>query len=230
MIKLETLVPKVYNNQSRDFQLLSSLYDLVLNSIKTNADLIYNCPLSDNSDQRLIDLMTLTLGFNSKHNYNIVQLTALCNAFAYIIRHKGSIEGIITACNTLVSSEGISKTIEYDISPDNTDLTLYVPQEISDVNLLKDLLVYILPAGMSCNIIKETRETRNAIAEVGFTQSVEPYSNENINSPENSWLFVPTTKDISDAFDTNNQGLLKDIPGIIGNTTIYKAPDQSENT
>lgn len=225
MIKLQNLVPKVYNNQSRDFQLLSRLYDLVLNSVKTNADLIYNYPISENSDQKLIDLMALTLGFKSKHNYNLIQLTALCSAFSYIIKHKGSIESIISACNTLISAEGISNTVEYELTNNNTDLTLYIPQEVSDINLLKDLLVYILPAGMSCNFVKETRIIKQADADLGFVSNVECYTNTN-EPAENSWLFVPNADDIQQRFEESEHGYLQDIQGILGNTVVYKPKDK----
>ena len=40
MIKLQDMTPDVYYNQSRDFQFIGRLYDIVLNSVKTNADLI----------------------------------------------------------------------------------------------------------------------------------------------------------------------------------------------
>lgn len=220
MIKLQELTPKVYNNQSRDFQLLSRLYDLVLNSVKANADLIYNYPINDNTNQSLIDLMSLTLGFSSKHNYNLTQLTALCNSFTYIIKYKGSIEGIITACNALVSSEGISNVIEYELNDNNTVLTLYIPQEVSDTNLLKDLLVYILPVGMSCNIVKEVKLSKPANSDLGFVSEdvkASTYRDENIG--QKSKLFVPTDKDIEEVFENNK---LNNTAGIIGTTTIVK--------
>ena len=62
MIKIQESVPSIYYNSSRDFQLLGHLFDLVLNSTKTEADLLFNLPLSTNSDDQLLDLMTFTLG------------------------------------------------------------------------------------------------------------------------------------------------------------------------
>ena len=61
MIKLQDYTPEVYYRESRDFQFIGRLYDLVLNYVKTNADLIYSLPLSDNSDNQFIDLMAMTL-------------------------------------------------------------------------------------------------------------------------------------------------------------------------
>ena len=44
MIKLRNLTPDVYYNESRDFQFIGRLFDVVLNSVKTEADLLYNVP------------------------------------------------------------------------------------------------------------------------------------------------------------------------------------------
>ena len=70
MIKLQNLTPVVYYDQSRDFQFIGRLYDLVLNYIKTNAANLYNLPSGKNMDEQLLNLLALTLGFKPKKNYN----------------------------------------------------------------------------------------------------------------------------------------------------------------
>ena len=45
MIKLQNYTPEIYYKESRDFQFIGRLYDLVLNSIKTEVDLLYYLPL-----------------------------------------------------------------------------------------------------------------------------------------------------------------------------------------
>ena len=44
-------------------------------------------------NNKLIDLLTMTLGFRSKHNYSTKQLVALCSIFPTILKNKGNIEG-----------------------------------------------------------------------------------------------------------------------------------------
>lgn len=161
-IKLQDLTPEVYYKQSRDFQFIGRLFDAVLNSVKTNSETLYNLPLNDNTDERLIDLMTTTLGFKSRHNYNVKQLTSLCSAFCYVIKNKGNITSILTAINALLNAEGISEEASYELRENNTVLALFIPQTLTDTNLLKDLLNYILPAGMSCSIVKEFKVIENA--------------------------------------------------------------------
>ena len=157
MIKLQDLTPNIYYQQSRDFQFIGRLYDIVLNMAKTNASLIYNVPLNDNTDSRLIDLMALTLGFRSKHNYSIKQLTALCSAFSTIIKNKGNLQAIELAGNTLVNAEGITDEFKCEFDEDNYLLQVFIPEKFSDTSLLRDLLNYILPAGIQVRLITEAK-------------------------------------------------------------------------
>lgn len=161
MIKLEELTPKVYYKQSRDFQFIGRLYDLVLNSIQTNTELTNYLPLDRNTDQQLLNLAAFTLGFKLKHNYNIAQLTALCNVFSYALKNKGNIKSIVSVCDAVLNAEGIRSSTTYALN--GTNIILYLPSTLTDITLLRDLLDYILPAGMSCTFVKETVASINAI-------------------------------------------------------------------
>lgn len=155
MIRLQDLTPDVYYRKSRDFQFIGRLYDVVLNSVKTNADLINILPVSSlQQDQKLTELLLLTLGFQSKHKYNLVQEKALCSAFAYLLRNKGTKEAIETACAMLLAAEGISDRFEVMVNTATCSIEIKIPDSLSDVNLLKDLLTYLLPAGMTCDIYR----------------------------------------------------------------------------
>lgn len=168
MIKLQNYTPEVYYRESRDFQFIGRLYDVVLNYIKTNTDLIYNLPMSDNSDSTLVDLVAMTLGFKSRHNYNVNQLVAICSIFPTILKYKGSIKAIELIGNALVKSEGITKDkFSCVINKDNpTELILAVPNSLSDKALLRDLLNYVLPAGMTYKVISELFQSNTATISV----------------------------------------------------------------
>lgn len=159
MLRMRQMVPNVYYDHSRDFQLIGRLYELVANMVKTNADMLYNLPVSDDMNERLLDLAASTLGFKSLHHYNVNQLRALCSAFTEILRSKGAITSIEKACNTLVAAEGIAEEIGVEVDNDTRQVFIYVPPTLSDINLLKDVLIYILPAGMSYTIIRTHKNT-----------------------------------------------------------------------
>jgi hypothetical protein len=158
MIRLQDLTPSVYYDKSRDFQFIGRLYDIVLNHIKTNADLLYDLPSGKNKDKRLLNLLALTLGFQTKHNYNSKQLEAICSVLPLIMKNKGSLMAMIIATNALLHAEGLTQALDYHIEPGKS-ITLYLPADLSDLTLLSDLMDYILPAGIYCEFVKELRST-----------------------------------------------------------------------
>lgn len=204
MIKLQNLTPEIYYKESRDFQLLGRLFDLVLNAVKTDTDLLYNLPLSTNSDEKLLELLALTLGFKPKHQYNARNLKAVCSVFSEILRNKGSIKAIKIACEALFNSMDISQQLDYDFTKgkDNTELNLYIAQDFGDITLLNDLLSYILPAGMSCNIIREFHILTDSNTNIGISDLV---TKSKINTAETSKVVKDFTS-VSDANISNKVG------------------------
>lgn len=204
MIKLQNLTPEVYYKESRDFQLLGRLFDLVLNAVKTDTDLLYNLPLSTNSDEKLLELLALTLGFKPKHQYNARNLKAVCSVFSEILRNKGSIKAIKIACEALFNSMDISQQLDYDFTKgkDNTELNLYIAQDFGDITLLNDLLSYILPAGMSCNIIREFHILTDSNTNIGISDVL---TKSKINTAETSKVVKDFTG-VSDATISNKTG------------------------
>lgn len=163
MIQTKHLTPTIYTKMSRDFQLLGSLYDVILNNVKTNADLIYNLPLGVSNTLDTMDLLAMTLGFVPKHKYNSKQLQAVCSALPTIIKNKGSLQSIILLVNTILHAEGIEDSLEcsMDVKNDEDDrnqhdeykIIIGIPDKLQDLNLIYDLLDYLLPAGISYEII-----------------------------------------------------------------------------
>ena len=168
MIKTQKLTPEVYYNHSRDFQLLGRLFDVVLNDVKTSQDTIYDIPSASSINSEELELLAYTLGFKSKHNYPINQLRAICGSLSEILKWKGSDKSIMYALNALISSQGISEevTIEKD-AEDINNLRIFIPKSLKDINLFKDLLDYILPAGITCEIINHSAIELGASTNVG---------------------------------------------------------------
>ena len=181
MIKLENMTPEIYYKQSRDFQFIGRLYDIVLNSAKTDADLIDNLILNNNLDNSLVDLLATTLGFKLKHNYNLKQLTALCSAFSLLLREKGTKSSIQTVIGLILNAEGIVdhiEDIENYVFINNADysIEIFIPNNLTNFSLLIDLLEYILPAGMTYKIIKGVSKKETAWTEIGLDDLVTVYT------------------------------------------------------
>lgn len=231
LIKFQDLTPEVYYKRSRDFQYIGRLFDLVLNNAKMNTDIISSLPLNPDMDPRLLDLLALTLGFKSKHEYNTKQLAALCSIFPFVLRNKGSKLAIETACNALLNAEGITKEASIEVS--NQTVSIFLPSELSDLNLLKDLLNYILPAGMSCSLIQEaTLVPPSSTTLVNYQDYVVNYTNTSKESKD-LWDEV-TSKSIilrqtgTDATSAK-EARAKDHAGVFVNTSIVRQTAEPES-
>lgn len=136
--------------------MLGRVYDIVFNYLKTNIDTIPNAPLSDDVDDKLLELVCTNLGFKGFHNYNINQLKALCSIFNIVIRNKGNIQSIQMVLNMLTNIENVTTLASVVVDDDDTSkITVFIPEEIKDITIFEDVLDYILPAGMQCEIIQQ---------------------------------------------------------------------------
>lgn len=166
MIKTYTQVPEYYYKESRDFQLLGRIFEGVFNYSKTAIDTLSNNPLSRNSDIALMDLVTKTVGFESRHNYDIPNLVALANSFKSILRIKGTKKSIEDCVRLLLNAQNIYEEFEVNINTldvpgesseapkiHNRLVTIYIPEEVKDVSLLEDMLEYVLPVGFDYIIV-----------------------------------------------------------------------------
>ena len=169
MIRLQDLVPNVYYEKSRDFQFIGRLFDIVLNSVKTNSDTLYNLPSGKNKDERLLNLLAFTLGFQPKHHYNSKQWDKMI--YNITVENKGSLNAIIIATNAILHAEGLTQPLSYSITP-RESITLYLPTQLSELTLLSDLMNYILPAGLYCNFVKEISKATNVETKIGVKSEV----------------------------------------------------------
>jgi hypothetical protein len=157
MINLYNQVPSIYTSASRDFQYLSWLYNVVLNNVKHNVDDLYNLPTT-RSNPKLTELLAMTLGFKVKRNYDEKQLTALVAILPSVLKYKGTSKAILMAAKTLVKATG--SLGEADVEVEGTEIVVTLPKDLIDVTLFLDLLNYILPAGMTCRVVRKNKTTK----------------------------------------------------------------------
>ena len=151
MIKTQNLVPEVYYNESRDFQLLGRLFEVIFNYAYNNAEILSKNVNSIQNNSFLLELLCTSLGFKLKQEYNNDQLNAISTIFLELLKNKGNIKSIKLVVNLILNIMGINDEvkIEYD---DDGILNIFIPSDVLDLNLFYDLLDYILPAGTIYNI------------------------------------------------------------------------------
>ena len=220
-VNVENLLPENYYKGSRDFQLLGRIFEVALNYNKTGADMVLNNILSDNSDVRILDLVAKTLGFDSKHEYNVNDLMALCKSFKKIMFKKGTVEAIEECVNVLLKAQDITSQARVfcDNESDPTDPTvkaynirILIPQELNDVILLEDMLDYVLPTGYTYNIL------RAAVTDDVYVDyaAVNPDIIATASKKTQELSSVPTVN--SEGAATTNNGVV--APGLEGDTEI----------
>lgn len=194
MIKLQDLAPEVYYKQSRDFQFIGRLYDIVLNSVKTNADILYSLPFNDDSPDDIADLLSSTLGFKLKHNYTAKQLKTLCSVLPLALRNKGNINSLLYVANAIIHASGSDQAADYSLEDNNKHITLYLPNDFSDITLLKDVFEYVLPAGLSCDMIQQIVFKAQVSTEIGTTDIIEYKNLHNTDDTSDDTSYYDTTK------------------------------------
>ena len=210
MIKVKNITPQIYYKQSRDFQFIGRLFDIVFNYSKTNSANLSNLPIGQNLNENLLNLLALTLGFKATRNYNSKQLLAICGVLPTIMRQKGSLNSVITAANALLVAEGISQPLDFSIESKNK-VTIYISQKLTDINLLRNLLEYILPAGISCSIVRENQEIISCETPIYMTDNVTIYTQ---SEPYISQIAQPNEITLNGSIGANL--------GTLANTTIIK--------
>jgi hypothetical protein len=155
MINFYNQVPSVYTSASRDFQYVSWLVNIVLNAVKHNVDDIYNLP-NVSIEPKMAELLALTLGFKIRRNYDQKQLAALAAILPSILRYKGTEKAVEMAAEALITASGAVGATEFKVA--DSQLVVTIPKDTTiDTTLFLDLLDYILPAGMTCRVIRENR-------------------------------------------------------------------------
>jgi len=222
MIKVQNQVPSIYPSASRDFQYLSWLFNIVLNSVKHNVDDMYDLPRSN--DQKLTELLALTLGFKIRRNYDQAQLAAIVNAIPVLLRYKGTEKALQIAGESLIKASGTTGQFKINILG-NGVLEIIIPKDILDITLFIDLLPYIAPAGMTCKISRKNEVQGNYITEIEYEDQLEAkwfkdLTLEGMNktaATESPMLFEPESQTNADLSNIS-EGLLN--VGILDNSII----------
>ena len=146
MFLVENNVPDVYVNESRDFQLVSRLYDLVFQSTRFSIDSMDYISDINKCNDSLLDLIGSKVGFFSSLKLTDSTYRKVLAAFPHIMRHKGSKEGIQLILNLFMHITNAKLTMKETSDP--SIITIVFHDYMLNVDLLKALIEYIRPTGL----------------------------------------------------------------------------------
>lgn len=208
MIKVQKYTPEVYYKNSRDFQAVGRVCDVLYNYILMNIDNMTGLPISDNTNPRMLELALLTLGFDRHHNYTNVDLVKLSEIFKSIMRVKGTRKAIEEIVFLLLRSQSIEEeafilNIHTELGRTRTKnddenemyvVELFVSNKLQDVVLIEDVFDYILPAGFVYKIHLSSSYRRDVTTQTSISNEAKIYG-----------LGINANKVFGQVFDSTNE-------------------------
>lgn len=156
MIETLNRVPYVYGEKSRDFQLISRLFDSSFNTSKLASEAMLNNNGSENIDYRFVDLACRTIGFDYHGQYNTSELVAVIKSFKDLVKNKGTKYAIEKSIQLLLNSQYLKSGYYLEWHNDEKYLVILLPEETTHTHLLDELFEYLLPAGWVYSIVLQS--------------------------------------------------------------------------
>lgn len=150
MFLVENNVPDVYVNESKDFQLISRLYDLVIQSTRFSIDSMDNISDTLLCNNVLLPLIGTKVGFFTQSKHTDATLRKVLAAFPYIMKYKGSKEGLYLVLNLFERITNTKVSLQETDDPNNIIIRFY--NYMINVELLYELIEYIRPTGLMFTI------------------------------------------------------------------------------
>ena len=147
MFRVEHNVPEVYINESRDFQLISRLYDLVFQQVRQSTDSMELITSTKECNDSLLPLLSTKVGFFSNNELPEDIYRKVLSAFPIINRYKGSLEALKLVI--YLFEQIVNTDISYELKSDSAEIIFKTYCSYTD--LLLDLLDYVRPCGYIIN-------------------------------------------------------------------------------
>ena len=165
MFRVQDNVPEIYINESRDFQLVSRLYDLLFSGVKYDIDTMVNVLDATLAKDSVLQLMCTKIGFFPRIEIDANVLKYIIASFPYIIKNKGNKLGIQYAVNAILKSESnpsstgkphieiINKLQQEDATLQEYTVYIYTTVSLFNRAALEEVLRYVLPIGSTYQIL-----------------------------------------------------------------------------
>ena len=153
LFRLQDNTPTAYTEDSRDFQLMLRLYDCVNNGVKYYIDSIIDSLNTDLCSSELLVLLKTKIGFFSNVEFTDRETRFILKSFPYIMKYKGSEEGIKRAVRVFMAAEGISASNNIFIDSEKHEIEIFMESPLVSTKALEEILRYIIPTGYIVSIV-----------------------------------------------------------------------------
>lgn len=237
MFRLQDNVPDNYIKESRDFQLLCRLYDVVNNGVRYDIKSMADLLDANTCQDAVLDLLATRKGFFTNKTFNTKLYRALLDGFPYIQKYKGSKLGVEMAVSLILRLDGLLDSAEISIDNESNNVTITTNYEVINKLALDELMRYILPIGMTYTLSVTTQSLPEYGSQVEFGNFVKFYKGSSMdtsgvsdlsnfaidgsNSDYKPSIMTTTTKALSesDSSDTSISGVDGDFNYTYRNTS-----------
>lgn len=158
MFRVENNVPDVYVNESRDFQLISRLYDLVFQSTRFSIDSMSKISDTIRCNDNLLPLIATKVGFFTDLNLTSKSDRMILSAFPYILKYKGSLKSVELTANLFGRIVNSHVDVRQD-PEDKNHIILNFDKFSPNIDILYALLNYIRPTGIVIDFEMVTKDS-----------------------------------------------------------------------
>lgn len=216
MFRLQDNVPDNYIKESRDFQLLCRLYDVVNNGVRYDIKSMADLLDANTCQDAVLDLLATRKGFFTNKTFNTKLYRALLDGFPYIQKYKGSKLGVEMAVSLILRLDGLLDSAEISIDSESNNVTITTNYEVINKLALDELMRYILPIGMTYTLSVTTQSLPDYGSQVEFENVIKFYKGSSMQ-----------TSGVADLNNFTTDGNTSDyMPSTISTTT--KSVSESE--
>lgn len=157
MIQCRELVPQAYQD-SRDYQVLLKLLDLVVVASKADSDNFINLINPDKCPDKMLPYLASYVGYNYDYNETYDANRVIIKYFNQLIRNRGNRVGILLACTLAINAIGekhdvellSSFRVEYEKETNTVNIFVYYKNYLRK---MRELLEVVRPIGTRIRLI-----------------------------------------------------------------------------
>lgn len=157
VLDIKKMIPDIYCQESRDFQILCNLYGCIVNGMRFDSYSLYKTIDSETCKAEFLRLLSTKLGFFPDKFITNEQLRYALAGFKDLMHNKGSLSAVAGAIHVFLKTLGIHNKLKLSLTKETIvyagrvikDHTIIVALEspVQDTTLLDEIFKHIIPAG-----------------------------------------------------------------------------------
>lgn len=147
IFRLDDNVPRIYVNESRDFQMLCRLFTYGINPSKYEVETLHYLNSGMLTNDRLLGNLCEKPGFMDGEEAKGDKLRYITENFAGLVRDKGAEIGILDSIYLYLIMYNLTTAVYLQLDKDNFIIRIGIKSTVRDIDILYTILKYIVPIG-----------------------------------------------------------------------------------